>query len=151
MTIDILPTLARLAGANLPPRPIDGGDLSPLLSGVEGARSPHEALFFYWDQALQAVRSGKWKLHFPHAYNTLGGNKGGTGGVPVAYQKSAIGLELFDLEADVGETKDVADQNPEVVARLKALAETSRDDLGDTATGRSGKNVRQPGRLAAAP
>jgi arylsulfatase A len=48
MTIDILPTFARLVGAPLPERPIDGLDISPLLLGEAGARSPHEALIFYY-------------------------------------------------------------------------------------------------------
>ncbi|HEX6984247.1 MAG TPA: sulfatase, partial [Planctomycetaceae bacterium] len=67
-TIDLLPTVAALAGAALPERPIDGKNITPLLRGDEGARSPHEAFFYYWGDALHAVRSGDWKLHFPHDY-----------------------------------------------------------------------------------
>ena len=58
-----------------------------------------------------------------------------------------IGVALFDLEADVSETNNVADQHPEVVGRLQVLAEKCREDLGDSATGREGKNVRRPGAL----
>src|SRR5262249_11763584 len=58
MTIDIWPTLARLSSGRLPDHPIDGLDIWPLLSGQRGARSPHGAFSFYWDDELQAVRSG---------------------------------------------------------------------------------------------
>ncbi len=82
MTIDLLPTFARLAGADLPAdRPIDGRDIWPLLSGRPGARSPHEALYFYWGRDLQAVRSGRWKLHLPHKYRSLK-DRPGSGGKP---------------------------------------------------------------------
>ncbi len=145
-TIDILPTVAGLLGVELPKgRVIDGKDIWPLMSGQRGAKSPHEAYYFYWGRELQAVRSGKWKLHFPHQYRTL--VEPGHGGQPGTYRQAEIGLALFDLESDIGETTNVADKYPEVVERLKALAEQARDDLGDSATGRQGRNVRQPGRL----
>lgn len=149
MTIDILPTVARLVGAELPSHPIDGRDIWPLVVGEPGATSPHDALYFYWGQELQAVRSGRWKLHFEHEYRTLAGKPGGRGGKPAEYQKARIGLALFDLETDPGETTDVAAHHPDVVARLQQLAEAAREDLGDTATGRQGRGVREPGRVAA--
>jgi arylsulfatase A len=148
MTIDVLPTVARLAGAELPKHKIDGLDIWPLLSGEPGAKSPHEALYFYWDRGLQAVRSGKWKLHFPHAYRTLGGKPGGKGGQPVPYEQANTDLALYDLEADIGERNNVAAQHPDVVERLKQLAEVARGDLGDSATKREGVGVRQPGRVS---
>jgi arylsulfatase A-like enzyme len=145
MTIDVLPTLAKLAGAELPKHKIDGLDAWPLLAGEPNAKSPHEAFYFYWDRGLQAVRSGKWKLHFPHEYRTLKG-KPGSGGEAGPYETAKIELSLFDLEDDPGETKNVADANPEVVERLKKLAEAAREDLGDSATKQEGKGVRQPGK-----
>ncbi len=149
MTIDLLPTLAKLAGADLPEdRTIDGLDIWPLMAGQPGATSPHEALFFYWGGELQAIRSGRWKLHFPHAYRTLS-NGGGHGGMPAKYEQRRIELSLFDLDADPGERQDIAAEHPDVVARLKSLAERARDDLGDTAAGRKGKNVRPAGQLGA--
>jgi len=147
MTIDILPTIAHLAGAKLPDHPIDGKNIWPLVAGEPGAVSPHEAYYFYWGNHLQAVRTGKWKLHFPHGYRTLGGKPGGKGGVPVPYQQANIELALFDLESDVGETTDVADQHPEVVAKIKGLADRMRAELGDSATKQKGVGVRQAGRL----
>ena len=147
-TIDVLPTIAQIVGVDLPEdRIIDGRSILPLLKGTSGAKSPRESQYFYWGRTLQAVRSGKWKLHFPHGYRTLAGRPGGTGGKPVRYSQAKISLELFDLEADIGETTNVAADHPEVVGRLKALAEKARIDLGDQATKRQGKNVREPGRL----
>jgi arylsulfatase A-like enzyme len=147
MTIDILPTVARLAGAALPPQPIDGLDIWPLIVGQPGARNPHEAYYFYWGQELQAVRSGRWKLHFAHPYPTLGGRPGGTGGNPVPYRQTRTELALFDLDTDVGEKVNVADKHPEVVAALERLAEKAREELGDSATNRNGKGVRPAGGL----
>ncbi|HUY88486.1 MAG TPA: sulfatase [Pirellulales bacterium] len=147
MTIDVLPTLAKLIGAQLPAdRIIDGLDIWPLISGQPGAKSPHEALYFYWGQELQAVRSGRWKLHFPHAYRSLE-SEGGRGGIPTKYVQRRIELSLFDLESDVGETKNVAAEHPEVVAQLQELARQAREDLGDSATKQTGKNVREAGQL----
>jgi arylsulfatase A len=147
MTIDVLPTIARLVGAKLPEHPIDGKDIWPLMAGEEGAKSPHEALYFYWGRHLQAVRSGKWKLHFPHAYRTLDGRSGGKGGKPARYSRGKIGLALFDLENDISESTNVAEEHPEVVERLQALADRAREDLGDSATKQRGKGVRGAGRL----
>src|SRR5260221_3235326 len=65
MTIDIFPTIARLIGAKLPERKIDGLDIWPLLAAEAGAKSPHEALCFYWLDRLHALRSGRLKLAFP--------------------------------------------------------------------------------------
>jgi arylsulfatase A len=147
MTIDILPTLAQLAGAALPKLPIDGKDIWPLIAAKPGARSPQEAYYFYWDRELQAVRSGPWKLHFPHAYRTLGDRPGGRDGKPAEYKQARTGLALFDLEKDPGETTDLADRHPDVVERLKKLADKAREDLGDSATKQQGKGVRPAGQL----
>jgi arylsulfatase A len=147
MTIDLLPTMAHLIGAKLPDHKIDGLNIWPLIQGQPGAKSPHEAYFIYWGQALEAVRMGRWKLHFPHEYRTLGGRKGGTDGKPVAYQEAKVGLSLFDLENDVGETKDVKAEHPEIVAAIEKLADQMREDLGDSARHMTGSGRRAPGRL----
>ena len=148
-TIDLLPTFAKLVGAALSAdRIIDGKDISSLMRNEPGAKSPHEAFYYFWGQRLQAVRSGKWKLVFPHEYNHVA--TPGGGGKPGRYQRdprASIELSLFDLEADPGETKNVIADHPDVVKRLEALAERAREDLGDTLTNREGKNVREPGRL----
>ena len=146
MTIDVVPTVASALGTPLPALPIDGRDLLPLLTGAS-EESPHPALFFsYGENALEAVRAGRWKLHFPHGYRTLRGPPG-RDGIPGTYDYGArIGLELFDLERDPGEQHDVAARHPEVVARLTALADAHRAELGDSLTGVVGRGNRPAGR-----
>ena len=95
-TIDLLPTFAGLAGARVPAdRVIDGRDIWPLMAGQPGAKSPHRAFFYYRGNNLEAVRSGKWKLC----------RKKGT--------------ELYDLESDISEKNNLADEHPEIVKRLE--------------------------------
>ena len=146
-TMDILPTIAKLTGAELPNHPIDGKDIWPLMSGVPGAKSPHEAFFYYRGFALEAVRSGKWKLHLPHAYRTLAGREGGTGGQPAKYEQAKISLALFDLEEDIAEQRDVSGEHPDLVERLLGLADKMREDLGDSAKKMTGQNRRPPGHI----
>jgi arylsulfatase A-like enzyme len=127
-TIDLLPTFARLAGAPLPSKTIDGKDISNLMFGKPGAKTPHK-VFYHYDcgNRLMALRSGKWKLMFAQSYNSP---IPGKGGIPGKGQSKSIELSLFDLESDIGETTNVADQHPEIVARLKGHAEQMRKDLG---------------------
>jgi arylsulfatase A-like enzyme len=147
MTIDLTPTLARLAGGEVPSdRIIDGRDMWALLATPLKAQAPHDALYFYWGTELHAVRSGRWKLHLPHPYQSL--ERAGSDGTPGAYTREELELSLFDLEADPGESKNVADHHPEIVKMLMDFAERARDDLGDSLTKRAGKNVRPAGRLA---
>jgi arylsulfatase A-like enzyme len=129
MTIDVLPTIAGLLGAELPAHPIDGKDIWPLISGEPGAVSPQEAYYFYQGNRLEAVRGGRWKLHFPHRYRTLAGREGGTGGIPVLYEQTETKLALFDLVADPGERHNRAEEHLEVVNRLIALARAFDADL----------------------
>lgn len=149
MTIDVLPTVAKLIGAELPKRVIDGKDISPLLRSDPGAKSPHEAYFHYYHIGeLHAVRSGQWKLILPHTYRTMNGQQPGKDGTPGQYRQVKIEQpELYDLATDVSETKNVATANPEVVKRLLTLAEVARAELGDTLTKRVGRGVREPGHL----
>ncbi len=123
-TIDLLPTFAKLAGAELSDkRPIDGRDIGPILRGEENATSPHEAFYYYQMDQLQAVRSGKWKLLLPLE------SKKRNWGDPEGAQP----LALFDLSADIHEDDNLAEAHPEVVRRLLALAEQAREELGDEA------------------
>lgn len=147
MTIDILPTVARLIGARLPDHRIDGENIWPLIKGTPGAMSPHEAYYFYYGTQLQAMRMGRWKLHFPHGYRTLNGRPGGSDGIPVNYEQAKIGLVLFDLHTDIGETRDVKDAHPEVVARMQQLADRMRRDLGDSSREMDGTGRRVAGQL----
>lgn len=152
MEIDLLPTIAALIGGKLSERKIDGLNILPLLEGKPGARSPHEALIFYGGSELQAVRSGEWKLHFPHPYITVDGEPGrdgkpakfgqmqpksitqsGIAGIASrhGYRVENIGLSLFNLKDDPGELRDVSKEHPEIVERLTKLAEPARKELGD--------------------
>lgn len=133
--MDFLPTIARLAEATLPAeRRIDGYDISPLLLGRPGAESPYVAFYYYREDRLQAVRSGRWKLHlyrppddpeFPDRRDPL----------------------LYDLQEDFGETRNLAAEYPHIVAQLQALAEAARRELGDAVTGHPGSQLRPVGRL----
>lgn len=145
-TIDIFPTVAKLIDGKLPEHKIDGHDIRGLMFGEDGAKSPHKHFFCYYAGGqLHGVRDRQWKLQFPHRYRTLDGREGGTGGKPTKYDHKETGTELYDLKNDIGETKNVADQNPEVVARLMSYAEIAREDLGDTLTKRKGTGVRPAG------
>lgn len=144
-TIDILPTLAAIVGAPLPKNPIDGVNILPLMEAYEGA-NPRDHYFFYYGGALRAVRKGQWKLYFPHGFNSYRGVIPGSDGYPGPYNFAKSGLELYDLDRDVSETLDVAEQHPNIVRELQELAEEARGDLGDSLMGRTGKNVRAGGR-----
>jgi arylsulfatase A len=104
--MDILPTFVQLAGGSLPAdRVLDGADIWSLMAGEPGATSPYDVFYYFRGLKLQAVRSGPWKLHLANG-------------------------ELYNLDNDIGESTDVAAGNPEVVARLRALADQTKDDLG---------------------
>jgi arylsulfatase A len=143
-TIDFMPTFAAIAGGQAPTdRILDGQDITELLVGKE-TTSPHEAFYYYGGDELQAIRSGPWKIHFPHAYRA-GEGKWPSHGIPVPYVYPEIGLSLFNLDTDIGETTNVIDQHPEIVKRLNILANKMRTDLGDSRLKIKGKNIRPVG------
>lgn len=125
-SIDILPTLASLAGAPLPEKPIDGKNLWDVISGEPEARNPQKYYPFSTGETFEGVISGdgRWKLHLPHNYRTLvqAANDGQAG----EYRIERIDLSLFDMENDPLETRNVLDQNPEIADRLKEFAEQHR-------------------------
>ena len=143
-TLDLFPTIAELAGVELPERPIDGVSLTAVLRGDREAR-PRERMLFYYDRGLQAVREGRWKLHLPHGYRSYIGVEPRTdgGGGPYAWGRTSF--ELYDLERDVREQKNVIDLHPDVAERLKKLADEAREELGDA--DRSGAGQRPCGRV----
>lgn len=168
LSLDWLPTITELVGGRLSTKSIDGRSAKPLLLGEAGAQSPHQAIVFYSGEELHAIRSGNWKLHFPHPYLTTAGAPGKGGkpsnwgqGTPLSIKDSSVQaiasrhgqkvaqlpLSLYDLNIDPGETNNLADQHPDVVARLKALAEPYRAELGDSLTGQVGSGVRSAGRV----
>ena len=164
-TMDLFTTLAGFGGAPLPKAKIDGLDLSGFLLGKPGA-PVREEFWYYSGEELQAVRSGKWKLHLPHDYLTVAGEPG-VGGKPSnfgklqprsilesgihgiasrhGYRVETLALSLFDLETDPGETRNCAEEYPEIVARLQKVVEVARADLGDSLTGVKGAGVRAVG------
>ena len=144
-TLDILPTIAGIAGAPLPEKKIDGVNILPLLEGKD--ENPRDVFWFYYGNALQAVRQGRWKLHFPHSYRSYEGVEPGKDGYPGPYAKGKTGLELYDLKNDISEKNNVIDQHPDVVVRLEKLAEKARRQLGDSLTKRKGSEVRPAGQL----
>jgi arylsulfatase len=144
-TMDILPTFAAITGAPLPEKKIDGVNILPLLEGDPSA-NPRDVLFYYYGKQLRCVRKGKWKLHFPHTYRSYEGVEPGMDGNIGPYAQGKTGLALYDLEKDIGERNNVAEQFPDVVKKLQALGEKMREELGDK--DREGKEVRPAGRLA---
>ncbi len=107
-TMDLLPTFARLAGAAPPAeRTIDGKDIWPTLTGKSG--TPHKAFFYYRDNSLNAVRSGKWKLHL----------------------KDGAAVQLCDLDNDIGEKQNLIKDQPEVVRMLTGYVKTFEKDIAE--------------------
>ncbi|MEN0110305.1 MAG: sulfatase [Planctomycetota bacterium] len=144
--LDLLPTIARAIGAELPDRVIDGEDALAVIVGEDNA-SPREVFYGYHLGGLKAVRDPRWKLVLPHRYDSIVGGTPGADGRPGRYAPTGAGLELYDLDADVTETNNVAEEHPGVVARLLAVAEAARAELGDRLTDRKGKGVRPVGRV----
>jgi arylsulfatase A len=115
--MDLLPTFAKLAGAEIPAnRVIDGKDIGPVLTG--SAKSPHEAFFYHRGNKLEAVRSGRWKLHLALAQGRVRGRG-----------KGASAPALYDLEADISEKTNVLPDHPEVAERLRAYVAAFEKDL----------------------
>ena len=118
-TMDLLPTFARLAGAELPSdRVIDGKDIWPVLT--KGEKTPHDAYFYYEREVLKAVRSGDWKL----------------------FVKDGKPTELYNLRDDISEANNQLRGRPEVVERLHALIKTFQEDLSQNS--RSAAFVENP-------
>lgn len=147
MTIDVLPTLAKVTGSQLPQLKIDGSDIWPLVMGEKADLKPYFA--YYNRNELQAVIYGKWKLVFPHTYRTIPqGTDMRNDGIPVKYLNVKLeNTSLFDLSKDPGETRDVSAQNPGILAQLKTFADQARADMGDALTGREGTGNRKAGRI----
>jgi arylsulfatase len=141
-TIDLLPTLASLAGGGVPDdRVIDGEDVSHLLRGDFAKANKERAFYYYFMTHLQGVRQGKWKLLFPRPKDPPWLDRFAKNGHIAAEDDEAIpGPFLIDLKADLGETTNVAEKYLGVVKKLTALAEAMREDLGDY--NRVGKNMR---------
>jgi arylsulfatase A len=133
--IDLLPTFASLAGAALPERKIDGFDMADVWFGRREEASPRDqtGFFYYHAEQIQAVRSGPWKLYLKLDQKLMN----------LADKTEPAELRLFDVRHDVAETREVSAAHPEMVARLNAMAEAAREELGDL--NRQGKGQRPAG------
>ncbi len=133
--IDFMPTFVTLGGGEIPTdRTIDGRDISPLLFG-KTKESPRDVHYYYQGYQLQAVRAGPWKLAFA-AQNENTGKKGPPDDAKTTEPR------LYNLDADIGERKNVAADNPDVVKRLRVLADKMAAELGN---GKPGPGVRPAG------
>ena len=139
-TIDIFPTIAEIVGEREIRNKIDGVSLMTILNGEPNA-NPRNELFYYYGENLIAVRKGNWKLVFPHEHRSYINVEPGKNLHPGPYGKGIAGLELYDLEYDIGETTDLAAQFPEVVKDLEKLSESARTTLGDKLTDRVGSEA----------
>jgi arylsulfatase A len=149
MTIDVLPTIARIINAPLPSHAIDGLDIFDLMCSKPGAKCPHEVFYHYFRQGeLQAIRSGPWKLMLPHNVNCIVPDQLGGQGKPGKSQMRKITEpELYHLGNDLGETTNLASQKPEVLKSLLELADQGRKELGDSLTKTLGSGIRPCGMI----
>jgi arylsulfatase len=146
--IDILPTLAEIAGAPLPERKIDGVSILELMKGNMDANPRKYFLYYYRKNSLEAVSNGSWKLVFPHPGRTYEGFEPGKDGNPgKVNENNSFPKGLYDLRRDAGERYNVLEFHPNIVAELEKIATDAREDLGDDLTGNPGKNRREPGRV----
>lgn len=126
-SVDLLPTFAALAGAELPDYEIDGIDVLDIITCDPDATNPHEYYPVSTARNFDGVVSGdgKWKLHLPHKYKTLA--EVGNDGQPGRYENAHIEMSLFDMTNDPYETTNVIDEHPEIANQLTRLAEKHRD------------------------
>jgi arylsulfatase len=146
MSIDLLPTLVKLADASLPQKEIDGKNVWPIISGKQ-TQAAHEAYFFYFHKNdLSAVRYQDYKLYYPHTHSSV--VEKGAGGVKG--QEDFVKLDamrLYNLKDDPTETKDISNEHPEIIAIIEKLADEKRAELGDDLRGIKGNERRALGSL----
>jgi arylsulfatase A len=132
-TIDLLPTAVSLAGASVPSQPIiDGRDISPILLG-KSTQASREAHYYFEAFGLQAVRQGPWKLAIAPQRESMGKK--------VKADAAGESPRLYNLDEEIGEQTDVAAKHPEIVAKLKALA----DKMGAELCGKNPPGRREAG------
>ena len=137
--IDVLPTLAKVFGAELPKdRILDGRDLSALLTDPNAAPTRDTHLYFTASQKLEAIRQGPWKLFLLDPAKRKG--------EPVRTAPA-----LYDVTKDLAELDNVAAQHPDIVARLKKEAaerlaeiEAHKRPLGKLADGQVAPAAETP-------
>ncbi|WP_225865533.1 sulfatase family protein [Dyadobacter aurulentus] len=110
-TLDLFPTLSKLAGAKVPAdRVYDGYDISPVILGT--GKNPRNEVLYYRDTDVFAIRVGAYKAHFI-TQPEYGSNEKTVHNPPL----------LFDLNVDPSEKYNIANANPKVVAELQAALE----------------------------
>jgi arylsulfatase len=134
VNIDLLPTIANICRAPLPGKEIDGLNLLPLLLNKPGADPRTDFVYYYHRNSLEAVRKGKWKLVFPHKSRSYKVYPPGNNGFPGKTAIINVPVALYNLSVDPGETMDVQQQHPDVVKRMRVLADQYRQKLGDDLT-----------------
>jgi len=108
-TIDLLPTIAKITGAKLPKKTIDGLDISKLMLDPS-TQSPHDEVgyYYYRNNVPQAARFGKWKIHLSSDYKVK---------------------ELYNLDEDIAESKNLVKEEPEVAKKLAAKTKAYHEEL----------------------
>lgn len=130
-SMDLLPLFCDLAGIEAPSdRKIDGKNIVKILR-EQSKESPHDFLYYYNGINLQAVRQGDWKLHLPRSIQDQPFWAKKAGGNKKKIHLNVTVPMLFNLSSDVAEKKNVADQNPEILASLLKEADRVRKELGD--------------------
>lgn len=149
ISLDWMPTILNYIGQDLPEAGVDGKDILPLLKGEPGAKSPHDIIPFYFQEnELQAVRSGRWKLVLPHHALIPIHGKEGVEGRAGPEEWVTQKLALYDMWQDPGETKDLSASHPEVIGRILNMVQDIRGDLGDTLEGYPGPGRRPVGHVS---
>ncbi len=119
-TFDFYPTFAHLAGVNCPKTDRrDGKNVWNLLSKPD-SQSPHRFFLYYHEQELQAIRYGKWKLHFPHKYTDVELSE--RDGEPGKYMIKDVPTSLYNLEKDISEQTNLIQNYPKLIERLKSMS-----------------------------
>ena len=141
IAMDLFPTLSELMGAPMPPdRKFDGVSLVPLLEGGEIIRPKDQPFYYYNCENLQAVRVGEWKLFLPRTKEQMP-----WWDLAAGKSKPIKTPQLYNLTEDGAEENDVAGEHPERVSEMTALAEATREKLGEF--GRRGSEQRPTGTL----
>ncbi|MCS7027074.1 MAG: sulfatase [Bryobacteraceae bacterium] len=117
-TLDILPTVAKLCGAPLPPKPLDGIDIWPLLSGARSSLE-REVLLYFDNVHLQCARWGNYKLHVARYNSQVYSPPPAGGRINLPLPRP----ELYDLSLDPDESYDLAPERPDLVKEIQARME----------------------------
>lgn len=130
-TIDFMPTIARLTGAELPDYEIDGKNVWDLIAGGDDTENPHDFYSIAYSEELQGVISadGKWKMMLPQDYRNV--IRGGKDGQPGEYRQSRIDTVLFDMVHDPYEKINIIEEYPDIASEMLRFAEKHKSKFFD--------------------